>query len=57
VAAGLCFLLFLGALEYFLSPWVMLAIVALPVLTALLLAIALPNSSRKEGLSIWLPIP
>ena len=48
LAAGVCLLLFLEALEYFFGPWAALGIVALPVLIALLLAIALPNSSRKR---------
>ena len=46
VAAGVGFLLFLGTLEYFFGPWVTLAIMALPVLIPLLLA--MPKSSRKR---------
>jgi hypothetical protein len=48
VAAGICLLAFLGALEYFFGPWVMLATVMLPVLLALLLTVSLPHSSRKR---------
>ncbi|HYM79265.1 MAG TPA: hypothetical protein VE377_25035 [Candidatus Dormibacteraeota bacterium] len=48
VAAGVCFILFLGALQYFFGRWVMLAIVMLPALLAVLLVVALPNSSRKR---------
>ena len=48
VAAGVGFLLFLGTLAYFFGPWVTLAIMALPVLITLLLAIAMPKSSRKR---------
>jgi len=48
VAAGVCFLLFLGALQYFFGSWVVLAIVMLPALLALLLVVAVPKSSRKK---------
>jgi hypothetical protein len=48
VAAGVCFLLFLGAVQYFFGQWAMLAILMFPLLLALLLLIALPNSSRKR---------
>ena len=48
VAAGVCFFLLMGALQYFFGRWVMLTIVMLPVLLALLLAVALPRSSRKS---------
>jgi hypothetical protein len=48
VAAGVCFLLFLGLLQYFFGLWVMIAIMMLPALLAVLLVVALPNSSRKR---------
>jgi hypothetical protein len=47
VAAGVCFFLFLGVLDYLLGPWVLLAIVLLPLLLALLAVVAFPKSSRK----------
>jgi hypothetical protein len=48
VAAGVCFLLFLGLLQYFFGLWVMIAIMMLPALLAVLLVVAIPNSSRKR---------
>ena len=48
VAAGVCFFLFLGAIEYFFGFGMMIVILALPLITVLLLTIALPNSSRKR---------
>jgi hypothetical protein len=48
VAAGVCFLLFLGALQYFFGRWVMYGVMFFPVLIALLLMLTLPSSSRKK---------
>jgi hypothetical protein len=48
VAAGICFLLFLGALQYFFGRWVMYGVLFLPLLLALLLMVTLPKSSRKR---------
>ena len=48
VAAGVCFLLFVGAVQYFFGRWVVFAVLLLPALLALLLSITLPNSSRKN---------
>jgi len=48
VAAGVCFFLFLGTLQYFFGHWVTLAVLLLPLLLWLLLRATLPNSSRKK---------
>ena len=48
VAAGVCFLLFVGAVQYFFGRWVVFGVLLLPALLALLLSITLPNSSRKK---------
>jgi len=48
IAAGVCLLLFMGAVQYFFGRWVMFAVFLLPALLALFLAVALPNSSRKK---------
>jgi hypothetical protein len=48
LAAGICFLLFVMALQYFFGRWVMLAVLFLPVLLWLLLRVTLPRSSRKK---------
>jgi hypothetical protein len=48
VAAGICFLLFLGAIQYFFGHWVMYGVLFLPVLLALLLMMTIPKSSRKK---------
>jgi hypothetical protein len=48
VAAGICFLLFLGVLQYFFGRWAMYGVLFLPVLLALLLMVTIPRSSRKK---------
>jgi hypothetical protein len=48
MAAGVCFLLFLGVLQYFFGRWVMYGVLFFPVLLALLLLATLPKSSRKK---------
>ncbi len=48
VAAGVCLLLFLAGLQYFFGRWVMLAVIGLPVLMALILTVAIPNSFREK---------
>jgi hypothetical protein len=48
VAAGACFLLFLGVLQYFFGRLVVYGVLLLPVLLALLLMVTLPKSSRKK---------
>jgi hypothetical protein len=53
VAAGVCLLLFFGALRYFFGGWVMLAIFVLPVLFALLVSVALPRSPGRKRMIDW----
>ena len=53
VAAGVCLLLFLGAVQYFFGSWVMLATVLLPVLFALLVLVVLPKSPRRKRVIDW----
>ena len=48
VAAGVCFILFVGGLEYLFGIWIVLCIVLLPLLLALLFAVTLPNDSGKK---------
>ncbi len=48
VAAGVCFLLFLGALGYFFGQWVVYAVLFLPLLLWLLLRVTVPRSYRKK---------
>ena len=48
VAAGICFLLFLGSVNYFFGQWVMYAVVFLPLLLWLLLRVTVPKSHRKK---------
>ena len=53
VAAGVCFLLFLGTLQYFFGLWVMLGIMLLPVLLGSLVLIALPRGPGREKIINW----
>ena len=48
VAAGVCFLLFLGGLQYFFGRIVMYAVVFLPVLLWAMLRLTIPQSYRKK---------
>jgi hypothetical protein len=47
VAAGISFLLFVGALQYFFGRWVMYGVLFFPVLLSLLLMVTIPRSARK----------
>jgi hypothetical protein len=53
VAAGVCFLLFLGVLQYFFGFWMMLGVMLLPFLLGLFVLIFLPSSPGRKKIIDW----
>ena len=53
MAAGVCFLLFVGVLRFLFGPWIWLGVILLPVLLGLVVLIVLPKGPCRERIIDW----